>query len=123
MSIDWYHGNAAEDGQQTRGWLLGHFIDPVAGACGRARMSWLSGGPGSQAGYLLVEVGDHGGGWAVGGGEDRADSAQLGERLFGVAGGGGHLGDQEAGLRDLQRLLRVSRRWRGSVQDLAAQRA
>ncbi len=25
----WYHGNAAEDGETTRGWLLGHFIDPT----------------------------------------------------------------------------------------------
>jgi quercetin dioxygenase-like cupin family protein len=28
---DWYHGNAAEDGEKTRGWLLGHFIDPSEG--------------------------------------------------------------------------------------------
>jgi quercetin dioxygenase-like cupin family protein len=27
----WYSGNAAEDGRATRGWLLGHFIDPSEG--------------------------------------------------------------------------------------------
>ena len=31
MSADWYSGNAAEDGRETRGWLLGHFIDPDQG--------------------------------------------------------------------------------------------
>jgi hypothetical protein len=31
MSARWYRGNAAEDGRDTRGWLLGHFIDPDAG--------------------------------------------------------------------------------------------
>ena len=31
MNGNWYHGNAAEDGQQTRGWLLGAFIDPAEG--------------------------------------------------------------------------------------------
>lgn len=31
MSASWYHGNAADDGQQTRGWLLGAFIDPAEG--------------------------------------------------------------------------------------------
>lgn len=28
---NWYHGNAAEDGRDTRGWVLGHFIDPSEG--------------------------------------------------------------------------------------------
>jgi hypothetical protein len=28
---NWYSGNAAEDGRETRGWLLGHFIDPAQG--------------------------------------------------------------------------------------------
>jgi quercetin dioxygenase-like cupin family protein len=28
---NWSHGNAAEDSQGTRGWLLGHFIDPAEG--------------------------------------------------------------------------------------------
>jgi quercetin dioxygenase-like cupin family protein len=28
---NWYHGNAAEDGEKTRGWLLGHFLDPSDG--------------------------------------------------------------------------------------------
>lgn len=28
---DWTSGNAAEDGQATRGWLVGHFIDPSEG--------------------------------------------------------------------------------------------
>lgn len=31
MSANWYSGNAAEDGQDNRGWLLGHFIDPSQG--------------------------------------------------------------------------------------------
>lgn len=25
---NWYRGNAAEDGKDTRGWLLGHFMPP-----------------------------------------------------------------------------------------------
>jgi hypothetical protein len=28
MSSDWRNGNAAEDGRETRGWFLGHFIEP-----------------------------------------------------------------------------------------------
>jgi hypothetical protein len=31
LNGSWYHGNAAEDGQDTRGWLLGAFIDPAEG--------------------------------------------------------------------------------------------
>jgi len=31
VSTNWHHGNAAEDGRETRGWLLGHFIDPSQG--------------------------------------------------------------------------------------------
>ena len=31
MSSNWHFGNAAEDGAKTRGWLLGHFIDPAEG--------------------------------------------------------------------------------------------
>ena len=31
MGKNWCHGNAAEDSRQTRGWLLGHFIDPADG--------------------------------------------------------------------------------------------
>lgn len=31
MSADWYSGNAADDGLDTRGWLLGHFIDSSQG--------------------------------------------------------------------------------------------
>ena len=31
VSVNWYSGNAAEDGLETRGWLLGHFIDPAKG--------------------------------------------------------------------------------------------
>lgn len=31
MSVSWYSGNAAQDGRETRGWLLGHFIDPAKG--------------------------------------------------------------------------------------------
>ncbi len=26
----WYSGNAADDGANTRGWILGHFLDPSA---------------------------------------------------------------------------------------------
>ena len=28
---NWCHGNAADDTSDTRGWLLGHFIDPAEG--------------------------------------------------------------------------------------------
>ena len=31
MSENWHSGNAAEDGRETRGWILGHFIDPSEG--------------------------------------------------------------------------------------------
>jgi hypothetical protein len=31
MSFRWSQGNAVEDGHDTRGWLLGHFIDPAKG--------------------------------------------------------------------------------------------
>jgi quercetin dioxygenase-like cupin family protein len=31
MRASWYSGNAAEDGHDNRGWLLGHFIDPDQG--------------------------------------------------------------------------------------------
>jgi quercetin dioxygenase-like cupin family protein len=31
MSARWSSGNAAEDGRETRGWLVGHFIDPAEG--------------------------------------------------------------------------------------------
>ncbi len=31
MTSNWHRGNAAEDGRETRGWLLGHFIDPAEG--------------------------------------------------------------------------------------------
>jgi quercetin dioxygenase-like cupin family protein len=27
----WHHGNAAEDGAERRGWILGHFIGPEEG--------------------------------------------------------------------------------------------
>lgn len=27
----WYSGNAADDGAERRGWILGHFMDPSAG--------------------------------------------------------------------------------------------
>jgi hypothetical protein len=35
MSLSWHSGNAAEAGQDTRGWLLGHFIDPSQGVRSR----------------------------------------------------------------------------------------
>lgn len=31
MSADWYQGNAADDGRDNRGWILGHFIDNSEG--------------------------------------------------------------------------------------------
>ncbi|MGH3766058.1 MAG: signal peptidase I [Pseudonocardiaceae bacterium] len=31
MSAGWHIGNAADDGRNTRGWLLGHFIDRCHG--------------------------------------------------------------------------------------------
>ena len=31
MSANWHNGNAAEDGRERRGWILGHFIDPSEG--------------------------------------------------------------------------------------------
>lgn len=31
MADNWHQGNAAEDGDQYRGWLLGHFIAPEVG--------------------------------------------------------------------------------------------
>nr|CEL13522.1 hypothetical protein [Kibdelosporangium sp. MJ126-NF4]CTQ99207.1 hypothetical protein [Kibdelosporangium sp. MJ126-NF4] len=30
-AANWTHGNAGEDTDDTRGWLLGHFIDPSEG--------------------------------------------------------------------------------------------
>jgi hypothetical protein len=31
VTANWCHGNAADDGRDTRGWLIGHFIDPSEG--------------------------------------------------------------------------------------------
>lgn len=31
MSENWHSGNAAEDSRETRGWIIGHFIDPPQG--------------------------------------------------------------------------------------------
>ena len=31
MMASWHTGNAANDGQHTRGWILGHFIDSSEG--------------------------------------------------------------------------------------------
>jgi hypothetical protein len=31
MSGNWHSGNAQEDGRDTRGWVLGHFINPAHG--------------------------------------------------------------------------------------------
>ncbi|GHH72511.1 hypothetical protein GCM10017673_27550 [Streptosporangium violaceochromogenes] len=31
MADNWYTGNATDDADQHRGWLMGHFIDPQAG--------------------------------------------------------------------------------------------
>lgn len=32
MADNWYRGNAGDDGDQHRGWLLGHFVDPALGS-------------------------------------------------------------------------------------------
>ncbi len=32
INDDWYTGNAADESEQYRGWLVGHFIDPANGA-------------------------------------------------------------------------------------------
>ena len=42
MSKDWHSGNAAEDGGETRGWILGHFIDPSEGvrSCKDVEIKW-----------------------------------------------------------------------------------
>jgi hypothetical protein len=56
MNARWYIGSAAEDGRDTRGWLLGYFIDPAQGvrstksvevkwgihSAGDARPEWTS---------------------------------------------------------------------------------
>jgi len=31
VTINWHGGNATDDGQGSRGWLLGHFVDPTKG--------------------------------------------------------------------------------------------
>lgn len=31
MSADWYSGNAADESDDYRGWLVGHFVDPGRG--------------------------------------------------------------------------------------------
>jgi hypothetical protein len=31
VNANWYSGNAAEDGNERRGWIIGHFIDPSEG--------------------------------------------------------------------------------------------
>jgi quercetin dioxygenase-like cupin family protein len=31
VAVTWCYGNAAEDTKDTRGWLLGHFMDPAEG--------------------------------------------------------------------------------------------
>jgi quercetin dioxygenase-like cupin family protein len=57
MNARWRSGNAAQDGNKTRGWLLGHFIDPAEGVrstknvevkwgvhrAGDERAAWTSG--------------------------------------------------------------------------------
>src|SRR5262245_57620441 len=43
MGDDWYAGNANDDADQHRGWLLGHFVDPVHGAVratGHLEVKW-----------------------------------------------------------------------------------
>jgi hypothetical protein len=31
VASNWHHGNAADEGSQNRGWILGHFMDPSTG--------------------------------------------------------------------------------------------
>ena len=31
VMTSWRHGNAVADSKDTRGWILGHFIDPIEG--------------------------------------------------------------------------------------------
>ena len=31
MAPNWHHGNAADEGSENRGWILGHFMDPATG--------------------------------------------------------------------------------------------
>ncbi len=31
MTNQWYTGNTADDGDERRGWILGHFVDPSEG--------------------------------------------------------------------------------------------
>ncbi|MFE5329467.1 signal peptidase I [Embleya sp. NPDC056575] len=43
MADDWYGGNANDDADRHRGWLLGHFVDPVNGgvrATGDLEVKW-----------------------------------------------------------------------------------
>ncbi|WP_283139574.1 signal peptidase I [Rhizohabitans arisaemae] len=43
MADNWYTGNATEDADRHRGWLMGHFIDPGAGgvrSTGALEVKW-----------------------------------------------------------------------------------
>jgi quercetin dioxygenase-like cupin family protein len=42
VSADWYQGNAADDGRDNRGWILGHFIDSSDGvrSTGDVEVKW-----------------------------------------------------------------------------------
>lgn len=42
MSLGWQAGNAADTGKDTRGWILGHFIDPSEGvrSTGDLEVKW-----------------------------------------------------------------------------------
>lgn len=42
MADNWYTGNASEDGDVQRGWLLGHFVDPPEDirATGALEVKW-----------------------------------------------------------------------------------
>jgi quercetin dioxygenase-like cupin family protein len=43
MSQSWYAGNAADDGVGNGGWILGHFMDPVASpalVCDVVEIKW-----------------------------------------------------------------------------------
>ncbi len=42
MTVNWTTGNAREDTTQTRGWLVGHFLDPGCGvrATGDVEVKW-----------------------------------------------------------------------------------
>jgi quercetin dioxygenase-like cupin family protein len=47
---NWVTGNAADDGHDSRGWLLGHFVDPAEGVrhSGDVEVKWFAHPAGDQ---------------------------------------------------------------------------